>query len=222
MPAPHVSIIGHITKDELLGHLDSTEVANGFANRFLWVCVRRSKVLPEGGRTPEAELQALAERLTSALAFAWDVGEVRRDAAAMALWAEVYADLSDGKPGLFGAVTARAEAQVLRLSLIYALLDCSPLITTDHLTAALAVWDYCEASARYVFRDATGDPTADRIFAALRTDGPKTQNDLIDLFGRNVPAARIDGALETLLRARRVASHKEETSGRPRTVWRAL
>lgn len=32
----HVSIIGHITKDELRRYLDSTETANGFANRFLW------------------------------------------------------------------------------------------------------------------------------------------------------------------------------------------
>ncbi len=46
----HISIIGHITKQELLKHLDETEAANGFGNRFLWVYVDRSKILPEGGR----------------------------------------------------------------------------------------------------------------------------------------------------------------------------
>ena len=46
----HISILGHVTKAELLRYLTSTEAANGFANRFLWVCVRRSKCLPEGGR----------------------------------------------------------------------------------------------------------------------------------------------------------------------------
>ena len=45
----HVSIIGHITRDELRRYLDATERANGFGNRFLWVCVRRSKELPDGG-----------------------------------------------------------------------------------------------------------------------------------------------------------------------------
>src|ERR1019366_9472857 len=44
----HIAIIGHITRDELRRYLDSTEVGNGFANRFLYVCVRRSKILPFG------------------------------------------------------------------------------------------------------------------------------------------------------------------------------
>jgi hypothetical protein len=45
----HVSIIGHITKSELGRHLTETETANGFANRFVWLLVKRSKILPFGG-----------------------------------------------------------------------------------------------------------------------------------------------------------------------------
>ena len=30
----HVSIVGHITADELLRHVSATEAANGFLNRF--------------------------------------------------------------------------------------------------------------------------------------------------------------------------------------------
>ena len=37
----HISIIGHITKDELRRLLTETEQANGFGNRFLWLAVRR-------------------------------------------------------------------------------------------------------------------------------------------------------------------------------------
>ena len=44
-----VSIIGHITADELRFGLTESERANGFANRFLFVCARRSKSLPFGG-----------------------------------------------------------------------------------------------------------------------------------------------------------------------------
>jgi hypothetical protein len=40
---PHISIIGHITFDELRARLSRTEMANGFANRFLYALVRRSK-----------------------------------------------------------------------------------------------------------------------------------------------------------------------------------
>jgi len=49
----HISVIGHITSDELRRYLTATEQANGFANRFLWICVRRSKLLPLGGRVTE-------------------------------------------------------------------------------------------------------------------------------------------------------------------------
>ena len=45
----HISIIGHITREELQRYLTATESANGFANRFMWVLARRSKLLPFGG-----------------------------------------------------------------------------------------------------------------------------------------------------------------------------
>src|SRR5207247_3820982 len=51
----HISLIGHVTKDELLRYLDSTEMANGFANRILWICVQRSKLLPEGGQIVDVD-----------------------------------------------------------------------------------------------------------------------------------------------------------------------
>ena len=45
----HISIVGHITTDQLRAVLDRTAMANGSANRILWTMVRRSKVLPFGG-----------------------------------------------------------------------------------------------------------------------------------------------------------------------------
>src|SRR5262249_26875119 len=107
----HISIVGHVTKDELLRYLDDTESGNGFGNRFLWPLVRRSKILPGGGNLAEAHLQPLRERIAAAISFAKERGEVRRDEPARALWHEVYASLSEGLPGLLGAMTARAEAQ---------------------------------------------------------------------------------------------------------------
>jgi hypothetical protein len=59
----HISVIGHITRQELLARLDDTSKANGFANRFLWVLVRRSKVLPQGAAVPDATLNPLVKRL---------------------------------------------------------------------------------------------------------------------------------------------------------------
>src|SRR5207248_9491074 len=45
----HVSIVGHITADELRRSLTATESADGSADRFRWFVARRAEALPEGG-----------------------------------------------------------------------------------------------------------------------------------------------------------------------------
>ena len=102
----HISILGHITKDELLRYLTDIEAGNGFANRFLWVCTKRAQVLPEGGGTPNYD--KLVQPLHYALERARTISTISRDGEAREAWAQIYSELSEGKPGLFGAVTARA------------------------------------------------------------------------------------------------------------------
>jgi hypothetical protein len=183
----HVSILGHITKQELLARLDNINMANGFGNRFLWALVKRSKLLPKGEAAPDHILNPLIQRLHQVFTFSRTVSLMTRDGDAEALWDAVYGPLSAERPGLLGALLSRAEAQVLRLSVIYALLDCSDTIRTEHLKAALGVWEYCEQSALSIFGDRLGDPMADRILEALRTAGPHgmTDNDIYELFGRH-------------------------------------
>ncbi|MBK6426816.1 MAG: DUF3987 domain-containing protein [Blastocatellia bacterium] len=148
----YVSIVAHTTRDELLRVLDSTEYANGFANRFLWVCVRRSNVLPHGGSLDEDDLVLLGNRTRTAIASATGRGRLRLDMDADDLWCREYPDLSAGEPGLLGAITGRAEAQTIRLALLYALLDGAGEIRLPHLSAALALWRYCHDSVRCIFR----------------------------------------------------------------------
>ena len=201
-------------------YLDRTEAGNGFANRFLWVCVRRSKCLPEGGRLQEVNLSPLIQRLDKAVRYARTVGEMRRDDEAQAVWREVYPDLSEGQPGLFGAVTSRAEAQVLRLSCIYALLDCSAQVRKEHLLAALGIWEYCEASCCYIFGDSLGDPLADEILRALKSapDG-LSRTDIRDIFGRHKNSNEVERALAALHDRSLVSKTSEETGGRPIERW---
>ena len=217
----HISIIGHITSAELRRELTATEMGNGFANRFLWACVRRSKLLPEGGNLLETDLRPLVERLRDAIGSTQNVGEMKRDDRARARWKAVYAELSEGKPGMFGAVTARAEAQVIRIACLYALLDQSPVVKIEHLEAALAVWRYCEESARFIFGDATGDPVADQVLEALQRAGSvgMTRTDIRDLFQRNQTKSRIEEAL-ALLRDRGLAeSRLWKNGGQLTEMW---
>ena len=119
-------------------------------------------------------------------------------------------------------MTGRAEAQVLRLSLIYALLDRSHSVKPEHLIAALAFWERVEASVRYIFGDRTGDPVADAILNALQSSGAMTQADISNLFGRHQSAERIGRALTTLQQAGRIKPERRETGGRPATLWRLV
>jgi hypothetical protein len=217
----HISIIGHITADELRRDLDEVSMANGYANRFLFACVRRSNVLPFGGALAEETICDLGRRLHTSILAAQNVARVMMTPPARERWREIYPELSEGEPGLLGAIIGRAEAQVIRLALGYTLLDQTALIEVDHLRAALAVWDYCEESVRYIFGDALGDRIADEILRALRANaGGLTRTQIRDLFGRNRAAERIGMALSTLERygkARRMV--EPETGGRPAETW---
>ena len=160
--APHIALLAHITRDELRRYLDVSEAANGFGNRFLWACVRRARELPDGGN--EVNLNAEIEQLRGAAAWAREHGgELRRDPTAGRLWHRVYGPLSAGLPGMLGMMTARAEAQVMRLAGLYAVAACSQTIAPPHLVAALEVWRYCFSSAAYIFGAALGHPTADEL-----------------------------------------------------------
>jgi len=73
---PHISILAHITVAELQRLLTTTDMANGFANRFLWSCAARSKCLPFGGAVNAGALAELAAKTQQAIEFASATGRV--------------------------------------------------------------------------------------------------------------------------------------------------
>jgi hypothetical protein len=218
----HISIVGHVTQNELRREMSTTDMANGFANRFLWVCTARSKELPEGGNLSDAELSPLATRLRDAVAFARQVGEMKRDGAVGEMWKKTYHEITASTPGLLGAVVSRAAPQIMRLSCLYALLDYSVVVRAEHLLAAVALWEYCEGSARFIFGDALGDPTADTILQALR-NAPHglDRTEISSLFARHKRAEEISRAL-AILQEHGIAEVRTPTcegGGRPSEVW---
>src|SRR5262245_54137054 len=126
---------------------------------------------------------------------------------------------TEGKPGLAGAVTSRAEAQTMRLASIYALMDHSTVIRVEHLQAALALWQYAEQAALSIFGNATGDPTVDTIITAL-SQGDLSETEIHDLFGRNKSASEIKRALGVIWTNGKAKPLPVETGGRPKTIWR--
>jgi hypothetical protein len=220
----HISLIAHITQRELAQHLHPTEAHNGFANRCLWTLVQRSQCLPEGGNLGAHELSAVAAELRRALDWVGDANGIRlsRDEEARALWHKGYPELSQVRPGLYGAATSRAEAQVLRLSALYSVLDCSPIIGLPHLQAALAVWNYCAESAALFFGTSTGDPIADRIREAIDASFTGlSRKQMSALFHGHVSSERIEAALQQLLALGAIGQTSQPSGGRPTTLWSA-
>jgi hypothetical protein len=219
----HVSEVAHVTAGELRQDLTAVQTANGFGNRHLWLCVRRSKALPEGGDLDPSVHDMLSGRLAQAIGFARSVGRVGRDDAGRTVWRAVYEELSDGRPGLAGALLARAEAHVMRLAMIYALIDGAPAVGGAHLLAALALWGYCERSVYHVWGDALGDPLADQMLDLLRANPEGlTRTDLTNLLGRNREADRIGRALGLLLQHKLARLDRQPTGGRPAERWFAV
>jgi hypothetical protein len=199
---PHVSLIGHITQQELMMYLKHVEIFNGLGNRVLWACVKRSKLLPFGGSVERRWIERFGDRVAAALDAARQKRAMAWTPSGRTLWESEYGRLTADQPGLWGAITARAEAHVLRLSMIFAALDRADRIADTHVLAALELWRFCDRSAAYLFGGSVGDRDADAILDALRAkpEGMTRTEISVGVFSKNRPAGDITRALGLLLR----------------------
>jgi hypothetical protein len=117
----------------------------------------------------------------------------------------------------------RAPAQVLRLSVAYAVLDNSEVITRDHLAAALAMWDYAEASAKVLFAEVgyeARQADTNKVRACLVKHGEVTRNQLNELaFSKHSTAHDMDRILFPLIGSGEVTQKTVRTGGRPKTTY---
>lgn len=158
---PHLSIIGHATRHELLKVVREADVFGGSMNRFLWVLSQRARLLPFGGDLDD--LGTVPQRIDDVITFARTVGRMWRSAEADRVWASVYAELTTATGSdLVAAVLSRGEAQTLRLSMLLALAAGRDVIEAEDLAAALDLWRYSAASARAIFAG-----VHDRLFSRL-------------------------------------------------------
>lgn len=213
----HINIITHITMQELAVCLGEVQAFNGFGNRFLWICARRSKLVALPSPMPDDELGPIQREMWRIVATAQKRGAVTMSADCLEYWQGIYPDLSKEHSGLVGNIINRAEAQTLRLALAYALLDGKDVINQPHLQAALAMWKYAEASALYIFGDKTADPLEAKIMEALK-NGPLTATELSALLCRNVPKERLQPLLQQMEARQVITVRKEKGCGRPRQI----
>jgi hypothetical protein len=190
----HVCFVGHITYEELIKKLQSTEYTNGFANRILWCCIRRPKIVTIPERIPDNQMQAFASELLQAVLFAQSTKVLTMTPEALKLWDKVARGLATQK----SIMSERARPHVLRLATIYALLDCTDRVSAEHVTAALHFWDYCTASAIYIF-DGAENEDEEKIVAALRKHGGLTTSEITALvYSNNIKSKALNDLLKSL------------------------
>jgi hypothetical protein len=224
----HVGIVAHATLDQLAQRLSLTGGGVSFVNRFLFVVARRQPSVVDESSVPTRLVLDHGKRLRNQLAVAATFGRVERSRAAEERWRSRYDELVNDDPGgLLGIMVARAPRHVLRLALVYALVEASPRVERRHMDAALALWNYCRASAAQVC-DRVAVPSRDlsaELLAGIAAAGERglSLTEQLDLFGRNVPATRLRSARESLEETGRVVSTKERRvdSVRAITVSRA-
>jgi hypothetical protein len=216
----HIALVGHSTASELRGHLTEDQIRNGLGNRIAFFLSRRDKQIPTPQAFSGAAVKETVVAVQRQLKRARLIGVMKRSPKAERLWDEWYRSLRDDDPGTVGALTARAEAHVLRFSLTYGLADASPVVQVEHLKAALALWDYSVRSVSQIFGETTGNAIADRIRDELKI-GPLTQTEIFsDVFNRNISGRDLQTALNQLESQGKVLKTREPKQGRGRPITR--
>jgi hypothetical protein len=159
------------------------------------------------------------------LAQAQLLGHIPWSAQAQAVWVPWYKTETTKKQyGQIAALSNRAEAHVLRFALVYALLDASPDIKLPHIEAAIALWEYAQASVIFIFGSLSGNTIADKIYQELGY-GRLTRSQVMDIFQRNISANVLQTALQLLEeqgKARCIRSREPGKAGRPSEIWERL
>ncbi|MFY7940015.1 MAG: DUF3987 domain-containing protein, partial [Burkholderiaceae bacterium] len=194
----------------------SRDLTNGFFNRFLPIWAEREKVLPFPQATPQHVVDALANRVLEVLAFCkaerWvehDHMRLELSPVAQKLYAQLYlGELSDNSHGeRITALIERRAPMLLRLAMLFALMDLTTTVGEQHINAALAWIRYSVESVKFVFASGVDEhavaevnQTAQKIIDFLKKSGQATRWQLTkECFGGHQSKAKIDEALDELL-----------------------
>lgn len=210
---PHVCLSGAISPSELTSLMNSRELTNGFANRFMMIWAERSRILPFPKATSQSVVDELAQRVCKILRFVGADNHERRDRVRMELapqahwlYSHLYrAELSDD-PGseLISAMLERRAPMLLRMAMIFALSDLQTQINVTHFEAAAAWIRYAMKSVRYVFVSATDEAKmshalhlAQKLLSYLETHGKASRSEISsDCFKGKSSKAQIDSCLD--------------------------
>jgi Protein of unknown function (DUF3987) len=227
----HIVVVGHITPGEFRSTLQDSDLSGGTVNRMLICLSRRSRLHSRLGNLPSGVVTEAGKLFAAAYKSAVQLGEIQFTDQFWKSWEGAYKGLNSDRPDSRAAdATARAVTMVLRLSMLYTLINGDREIGADHLDAALALWSYADHSARWVFSTHELEQRSEGVgglanfILSGRNEGRTRSEISRDYFKRNKTAAEIDVELTPLVHDGVVIEIKEETGARPilRYVHRSL
>lgn len=197
----HISLIGHVTAEELRKYSKGrTSTVDGFYNRFLWIWTNSSKTIPIPQAISSELFQTMLQLPDSDLfnhsnnngSVAFELSED-----SIEWWKQKAAILKNpDSPTAF--LTARTRPQVLRLALIYAILDCETEIKLPHLESALSLVEYSNSVVNYLFANGFSE-NALKVLKRFQTKRTLTRTEISHgVFQKNQKAVEIDRVKEEL------------------------
>jgi len=223
----YVTLVAHMTYNDVATKLSSDDIQSGLINRMLISHSYSSRKLPRGGSEKAARqaLDPLVKPIIDAIDFAqkWDDSvPYFRDPEAEAMWEPLYTGpLTSVRAGLYGAATVRRPVLIMRMAMIYAILDQEKYIGPAHLKAALAIWEYCDRTAAHIWGKPQTEGNLGKLLAFMETANVGLTRKEINrrAFGSHLPTPELERLLNQAQASGQLVYRLMKTKGRDRHEW---
>lgn len=211
---PALALVSFVHQRDLFD-LDSS--AHEFAGRCLW-CIMSGHQVQHDRPQPlsDERLDRFARPLAEVIERSKAVGEMQFDRDVR--W-DRHCDTLKHNNDFVGSFMHHGPEQMVRLAILFAMLDKSEEIKSQHVEAALSVWLQSRASVERVFGVGATDPGPQKLLALLRV--PHSRKELHALYSNHKRADRLTAELESLEQSGLVVREIIPTAGRPREQWRS-
>ena len=206
----HFNVTGHITEEEFSERLPRASVFNGFLNRFMLIGTKNGGFKRQRETIiPEQKIDKIVQPLQDIIA--WVQARTYNTGTFELKWAtgvdDEYDDfrldlekrMDEATDRRFKAAAARGATHVMRLALMFAIIDREREIKSIHLHSAIGMWQHAEDTLRYLYQEADEHADEKLLLEMLRIAGPhgmNTKRRVALLGGRMDRLTRAEAALE--------------------------
>lgn len=223
---PHINVLSHITHFELKCLMGESDLHNGLSNRFLWACVRRLKKVPFPLPMDNDSVDEICMDLSKTIKWCDTNGIATLSRESRDFWSEWYQHVSQDEFGIIGSVTSRSEAQVMRLALLFSMLDRSDYIEPKHIQAGMNLVNFCNDSVKFIFTSPaqlTAGTDAGKLLAALEAaKGKLTQTEVSRVFGGHKSKSELMNLLNELQSMNKVKQIKGQEKDKRIVTWELI